>query len=253
MSSGLYTQSQFPSPQQPNQPQFGPPQTAAPQYAAQQLSAPRPAASSGKFWLGLLMIGGGIALLFSLMIVAAVWYAVASLQGMLVGIGREAMVSIVETSAIPAGEQQEVIAQIDRVVAAHKVGEIDQTDLDALMTRLDDSPVMVYIAMYGADEFYIDELGLAGADEERVRAAYRRALYAVSYGNADQDELFLALPDDELFDQKLADNPDEAKALLMASVEKFHDLADKANVPPVPPTIDIGDEAKKLVDEMLSR
>lgn len=251
MSSGLYTQSQFPSPQQSNQPpqpQFGPPPTGTLQYAA-----PRPAASSGKFWLGLLMIGGGIALLCSLLVVAAVWYAVASLEGMLVGLGREAMVAMVQESSIPAGEQQEVIAQIDRVVDAHKVGEIDQADLDALMTRLDDSPVMVYIAMYGADDFYVEQLQLAPADEDRVRTAYRRALYAVSYGNADQDELFMALPDDELFDQKLADNPEEAKALLMASVEKFHDLADKASVPPVPPTIDIGDEATKLVDEMLAR
>jgi hypothetical protein len=247
MSSGLYTQSQFPSPQQPQQPPFGP-QTAAPQYAEQ-----RPAPSSGKFWLGLLMIGGGIALLCSVLVVAAVWYAVASLEGMLVGLGREAMVAMVQESSIPAGEQQEVIAQIDRVVAAHKVGEIDQADLDALLTKLDDSPVMVYIAMYGGDDYYIEQLQLAPADEDRVRAAYRRALYAVSYCNADEDEFFMALPDDELFDQQLADNPDEAKALLMASVEKFHDLADKANVPVVPPAIDIGDEAKKLVDEMLTR
>jgi hypothetical protein len=199
------------------------------------------------------MIGGGMAILFSVLVVAAVWYAVSSLEGMLIGVGRDGMVAMVQESDIPEQEKTEVVAQIDRTVAAYQAGAIDQADLDGLLTRLDDSPVMAYVAWYGAEDFYLDECELPAADEARVRAAYRRALYGVSHGKLDADAIFLTLPDDEEFDEKLGDNPDQAAALLLKSAQRFHELADKAGVPILPPAIDVGDEAKKLVDELLAK
>jgi hypothetical protein len=246
MSSGLYTQPQFPPPQQPAPP-FGPAQLGP------ATNVPARTSGSGKFWLGLLMIGGGLALLFSVLVVAAVWYAVSSLEGMLLNVGREGMVAMVQESDIPEQEKTEVIAQVDRVVAAYKSGEIDQADLDRLMTGLDDSPVMAYIAWYGAEDFYLEECELPAADEALLRESFRRALYGVSYGKLDPESVFLTLPDDEQFDRNLSDAPEKAAAMVRDSAVKIDKLCDEAGVPMNPPSIDIGDEAKKLVDELLTK
>lgn len=243
MSSGLYTQPQFPSAPEPSQS----PSFTQPQYS------PAARGGSGKFWLGLLMIGGGAMILLSLLVVAAVWYAVSSLEGMLIGVGRDGMVAMVQESDIPEQEKTEVVAQIDRVVTAYQAREIDQADLDGLMTKLDDSPVMAYVTWYGAEDFYLDQCELPAADEARLRTAYRRALYGVSHGKLDADSVFLAFPDDEEFDEKLADKPDQAAALLLKSAERFNELADQAGIPANPSAIDVGDEAKKLVDELLAK
>jgi hypothetical protein len=244
MSSGLYTQPQFPSPQQPS--------PSAPQFGSSQY-APASRGGSGKFWLGVLMIGGGMALLFSVLVVAAVWYAVASLDGMLVGLGREGLVAMVHESDLPAGEKGEVVAQIDRVVAAYKAGEIDQADLSDLMTRLDESPVMIYIAWYGAEDFYMVECELPAADQARVRMAVRRAMLGMCQRRIDEDELYAALPDPERFDLAIQDSPEAGAAVLMKSVERMERLADEAGIPSDVPEVDIGDEAKKLVDELLAK
>ena len=240
MSSGLYTQPpQVPPSQVPTQPY--------PQPYAQ------PRASGGNWIFTLLLIGGGVLLLGSVLVVAAVWWAVTSLENFVVDLGREGMVAMVEESDLPAQEKDEVTVQIDRVVAAYKAGQIDQTDLERLMTRLDESPAMAYIAWAGVDQFYLDELELPADEQARAKSAFQRAMYGVSTGKIDEEKMYDAMPDDEAFDRALSDSPEAAREQYRKSIDKLQALADEAGIPPEAPAVDVSEELKKLIDEMLAK
>jgi hypothetical protein len=234
MSTGLYTQPQYP----PSPPQY--------EYAA-------PPKSGGNWMLSLLLIGGGVLLICSLLIVGAVWYAVSSLEGWMVGLGREGMVAMVEESDIPPGEKKEVVVQIDRVVSAYKSNEIGQEDLDRLLTGLDDSPVMTYISFYGLHDYYLEDTNLPEKEQDKLKLAWRRAVHGMFAGKISTDEFYDAIPFDDHFEEALAGSEEEAHQLLRKWLARMNKMADDAGVPADPPPVDIGDEAKKLVDRLLSK
>jgi hypothetical protein len=237
MSSGLYTQPQYPNPQFPPSP---------PQYAA----GPR----GGSSWiLSLLLVGGGVLILASVLFVGAVWYAMSSLEGWMVGIGREGMVAVVEQSEIPPAEKKEVVAQIDRVVAAYKAHEIGQDDLDRLLTGLDDSPVMTYISFYGLHNYYLEDTSLPQDEQDELKLAWRRAAHGMFAGKISTDEFYDAIPFDDHFEEALAHSEKEANELLRKWLARMEKMADDAGTPADPPAVDIGDETRKLVDRLLAK
>jgi hypothetical protein len=240
MSSGLYTQ---------------PPQVPPSQFPTQPYPQPyaQPRASGSNWIFTLLLIGGGVLLLGSVLIVGAVWWAVSSLEGLVIDMGRESMVALVDESELPAAEKDEVTQQIDRVVAAYKAGEIDQSDLERLMMRLDESPAMGYIAWAGVDQFYLDELELPADEEARAKTAFLRALHAMSTGKIDEEKIYDAMPDDEAFDRALSDSPEAAREIYRKSIAKLQTLADEAGVPAEVPQVDVSGELAKLIDEMLAK
>jgi hypothetical protein len=234
MSTGLYTPQQYPQSQFPSasQPYGSPPQ-------------------SGNNWIfSVLLIGGGVMLLACVLIVGAIWYAVSSLEGWAVGLGRETLVAVVEQSDIPPPEKKEVVAQIDRVVDAYKKKEIGQEDLDRLLTGLDDSPVMTYIAYYGLADYYLEDTTLPEDDQAELKQAWRRATYGMFTDKISTSDFYSALPFDEHFDGA---TDKEANELIRKWQARMDKLADKAGIPGNPPAIDIGDETKKLVDHLLAK
>ncbi|MCI0359272.1 MAG: hypothetical protein L0211_12405 [Planctomycetaceae bacterium] len=234
MSSGLYTQPQYQPPQYPSAPQ---PYSSPPQ--------------SGNNWiLSLFLVGGGVLLLVSVLIVGAVWYAVSSLEGWAVGFGREVLVAVVDESDIPPAEKREVVAQIDRVVDAYKKKEIDQDDLDRLLTGLDDSAVMTYISYYGLQDYYLEDTTLPEAEQAELQLAWRRATYGMFTDKISIDDFYDALPFDDHFEGA---TEKEANELMSKWTARMKKLADKAGIPDDPPAVDIGDETKKLVDELLAK
>ena len=240
MSSGLYTQ---------------PPQVPPSQFPTQPYPQPyaQPRASGGNWIFTLLLIGGGVLLLGSVLVVGAVWWAVTSLESFVVDLGREGMVAMVEESDLPAQEKDEVTVQIDRVVAAYKAGQIDQSDLERLMIRLDESPAMAYISWAGVDQFYLNELELPADEQARAKSAFQRAMYGMSTGKIDEEKMYDAMPDDEAFDRALSDSPEAAREQYRKSIDKLQALADEAGIPPEAPAVDVSEELKKLIDEMLAK
>ena len=235
MSSGLYTQPQFQPPQYPAQPQFAsPPQ-------------------GGSNWIvSLMLIAGGVLLLFSLLIVAAIWWAVSSVEGWMMSLGREGVVAIVEESDIPPAEKKEVVAQVDRVMAAFKSGEMDQDDLERLLIGLEDSPLMTYISFYGMKDYYIEDTNLPEDKQAELHLAWKRAAYGMFTGKISTDEFYDSLPYDDHLEHAIDTSEEEGNELMIKWIGRMKKLADDAGVPSDPPDIDIGDEAKKLVDELLA-
>ncbi len=249
MSTGLYTPQQ--NPQYPGQ-QYPGQSYPNPQYPpAQQYAAP---SRGGSNWiLSLLLIGGGVLLIACVLIVGAVWYAVSSIEGWVVGLGREGIVAMVEESDIPPAEKTEVIAQVDRVVAAYKADEIGSEDLERLLTGLDDSFLMTYISYYGIQEYLLEDSDVPPEEQAALKLAWRRVAHGLFTGKITREEFEESLPSDDAFEQAVEESPDARNDVLRKWHTRMTTLADEAGVPADPPPVDIGDEAKKLVDELLAK
>jgi hypothetical protein len=261
MPATLYTESSQPTvPLTP----LGPPALGSPAlgpsalYGAEPFTnaacAPlAPPSRSGASWvLTALFAVGGVLAVCSLFVVIAIWWAVNSFEGWMVGLGREGIVAMVEESNIPADEQREVKEQVDRVVAAYKAGKVKQEDLNRLLLDLDSSPAMAYISCAGIEEYYLEDCDLPPDVAVRVRAAFGRAVYGVSQGTVDVEDYYAALPDDEEFDNALSESDEGASALMQKSIDRMQKLADRAGVPADPPAVDIGGEMKRVVDQLLA-
>ncbi len=228
----------------PNQPQFDP---TAP-YAA-------PRKKSGLSWLwGLLFIFLGFLFLGGVVCVAGVCYVAANLDKWVVGIGREAIVAGINDSELPPGEKNEVITQVDRLVAAYKERKINQADLERVFTELQDAPALQALALYGIEDQYLEGSSLTGQELDEARLTFQRALRAVYEGKLSDETFYTILPGGEFEDVRLAstDTPDNADDDLRESLVKLKVIADNAGIPTEPFQLDIGDEVKKLVDRALA-
>lgn len=242
--------------------------TSEPQFPTPFQQPPR---RSGHTWLiSLLCIGVGVLILGGAVCVAGVWYVTANVDRWLVGLGREAIVAMIDDSEIPAEEKTEVIAQVDRIVNAYKERKIDQTDLERVLTELEKSPALIVIGLYGIDEAYLAGAELEDEEIAQGRRTFERVLRGVYEGKIKEDTLFAALPgaaafpmqaeDAENLDKfgaevtlaSLAAGDDIAADDLREALAKLKNVADNAGIPDEPFQLDIGDEVKKLVDIALA-
>jgi hypothetical protein len=243
----------------PTEPQFVPPSFYQP-----------PRRSSHGWVFSLLLIGFGVLTLGGIVCVAGVWYVTANIDRWLVGLGREAIVAMIDDSEIPAQEKNEVIAQIDRVVTAYKERKIDRADLERVLSELEQSPALTLISLYGIDEEYLAGSELPADELEQGRRTFERVLRGVYEGKIEEDDLYAALPGQKSIDMDIKDEADLGKlreAITLASNEQrgpFADddlreslarlkvMADNVRIPDEPFQLDIGDEFKKAVDKALA-
>jgi len=216
--------------------------------------------------VSLLFIGLGILLIGGAVCIGGVWYVASNIDRWLVGIGREAIVSMINDSELPEQEKKEVITQVDRVVTAYKERKITQADLERIMTELQDSPALLALELYGIEEEYLADTKLPEKEIEKGRRTFQRVLRGVYEGKITQDDFFAALPDDaaELSSEevkgksvqeqiRLASNKAEESFDddLRLALTKLKVLADNVGIPDEPYQLDIGDAVKKLVDQAL--
>src|SRR5262245_32198222 len=216
---------------------------------------PPPPKKSGISWLmGLVLIFLGFVFLFGVLCVAGVCYVASNLDKWVVGIGREAIVASINDSELPEGEKTEVIEQVDRVVSAYKEGKIDQTDLERVFTDLQDAPAIKALALFGIEEQFLEDSSLSEKEIEQGRRTFQRVLRGVYEGKISDEAFFAALPgfeDDEI--RPASTNAAEvADDDLRETLVKLKVMADNAKIPNEPFQIDISDEVKKLVDQVLA-
>jgi hypothetical protein len=230
----------------PSQPAFGPPVQQQP-----------PRGSGMKWLISLLLIFLGFVMLGGVLCIAGVWYVASNIDKWVVGIGREAIVAAINDSELPQEEKAEVITQVDRLVAAYKEKKIDQSDLERVMTELQDAPALQALALYGIEEEFLQGVSFPPAELEQAHRTFERALRGVYEGKINDEVFYAALPgfDDDQEVRLAANNPalDEAAAEddLRELLVKLKVMADNAGIPNEPFQLDIGDEVKKLVDRAL--
>jgi hypothetical protein len=168
-------------------------------------------------------------------------------------LGREGVVAVVEDSLLPTHEKTEVIAQVDRIAAAYKAGEIGQEKLDELFVKLGDTPVSAYIAFFGQEEQFLADSTLATPEQEALRLACRRGLCGLFSGKISEDQYFDAMPDGYQYEQALAHSQERADEIVRNWSLNLHQICDDAGVSINPPAVDVGGEMRRLVDELLAR
>jgi hypothetical protein len=207
----------------------------------------------GMFVVGVLLCAGGV------------WYVRQNADKWVAAMVREVIVASINSSEIPAGEKTEVIAQIDRVVEAYKKGRIKPQDLEPMMKKLETSPAFLLIQTWGLEKAYLDPSGLPAEEKEAGRRTIERAFRGLCEQKITQQQFSGVVPQQQFQSAEVKiDNgktvvkqrrgpgnqlTDEEVRKLLADLKK---LADDANIPDEPFEIDIGDEVKKLVDEVLA-
>jgi hypothetical protein len=228
----------------PNQPSFSP------------TPFQQPPRKSGMSWLlSLVLIGLGFLFLGGVVCVAGVWYVASNLETWVVGLGREAIVAGINDSELPQEEKAEIIAQVDRVVAAYKEGKLTPADLERVMTQLEDAPAIKALALYGIENAYLEGSSLSEQELAEARTTFNRVLRGVYEGKISDETFWNTLPGDEDEKVHLAStnaNDDNFDDELRLSLAKLKVLADNARIPDEPFQLDIGDEVKKLVDQALA-
>jgi hypothetical protein len=248
----------------PSDPQF------APNTYQQPNSLAKPRSSRNRWLLGLLLVFLGFFIFGSIVVVGGVYYVATNLDRWLVGLGREALVAMINESEIPVEEKTEVIAQVDRVVTAYKERKINQADLEKALNELNEAPALKVLSLYGLDEVFLTSSGLSEEEITTGRRSYERVLRGVYEGKFTEEELYAVLPLDAE-DQanpaqdanaenagdniRLVNNSDSKTATdddIRESLVKLKVMADNASIPSEPFQLDIGDEVKKLVDRLLA-
>ena len=235
----------------PSNPQF------APQF-------PPPKKSGFPWLISLLLIFVGMMFLGGVLLVGGIWYVAANADRWLVGLGREAIVAMIQDSEIPAQEKTEVIEQIDRVVTAYKDRKINQEDLNRVLTELQDSPALTVVSLYGIDESYLADSKLSEAEIAAGRRAFQRVIRGVYEKKIEEDALYDALPEEREMSTgnqtdgaivRPASTNSESEISdddLREAITKLKVMADNAQIPDEPFQLDIGDEIKKVVDKALA-
>jgi len=208
----------------------------------------------GLFIVGVLLCAGGV------------WYVRQNADKWVARMVREVIVASINGSEIPAGEKTEVVAQIDRVVDAYKQGRIKAEDLEPMMKKLEKSPAFLLIEAWGLEKTYLDPSGLPADEKAAGRRTIERAFRGLCEQKITPQQFSGVVPQQQFQSQaevkidngktvvKQSRGPgsqltDEQVQKLLADLKK---LADDANIPDEPFEIDIGDEVKKLVDEVLA-
>jgi hypothetical protein len=198
----------------------------------------------------------GIIVLGGVLCVAGVCYVASNLDKWVVGLGREAIVAAINDSELPDEEKTEVITQVDRLVTAYKEKKIDQSDLERVMTELEDSPALRALALYGIENEFLEGVDLPPAELAQARQTFGRALRGVYEGKINDEVFYAALPGYDEEPVRLAStNANEPETTeeddVRELVAKLKVMADNAGIPNEPFQLDIGDEVKKLVDRAL--
>jgi hypothetical protein len=168
--------------------------------------------------------------------------------------GSQAMKDAIQATNLPEQEKAELGVEIDRVADAFRQGQLSARQVGAITEMIMNSPLAGAIAVAVADAQYFDASGLS--DEEK--AAGRITLQRFTLGALDEripeakrDEVLALIGDkDDSGNWKLRDrvSDEELRAFLTTAQAE----ADAAGIEPEPPTADLSDELKRIIDSALA-
>jgi hypothetical protein len=112
---------------------------------------------------------------------------------------------------------------------------------------------MTYISFYGIQDYLLEESTVPAEEQEALRLAWRRVAHGMFSGKISRDEFENSIPSDVAFEEAVEESPDARNEVLRKWQARMTKLADDAGAPADPPAVDIGDEARKLVDRLLAK
>lgn len=210
---------------------------------------PKSASGSGCLW-ALLFGGIGFVVVVALVCGVGGYYAFKNAKSLAVDFARNVAVEVIKDSDLTDEDQQEVIAQVDRVVAAYKSGEIDEKDLEKILTEIQTSPLLPLAVVYGVEKQYLDKSGLTADEKADARKQLQRLIRGGIEKKIPQNDVEALMgplqqvgPNGER--QMKPTLTDEEIKTFVAGAKK---LADDAKIPDEEFKVDIGEEVKRIVD-----
>lgn len=188
-----------------------------------------------------------------LVVLGAVWLYLFG-KDLMADSARDALVEVIEESAIQKDEQQEMIVQIDRLAEGFKAGSVGYGAMAQILTELAEGPVMAVLAVIALETNYVLPSGLSEEEKAGAHLTLERVarglveetiteedldhvLEVVSIREGEDGERVLK---DELTDEELREFLIRARA-----------LADTAGVPEEPIEVDLGDALREAIDRAL--
>lgn len=168
--------------------------------------------------------------------------------------GSATLKQAIEQTELPIEERDEINAQIDRIAAAFRAGQLDGVALERLVKNLVESPLMTMIAASAIDKKYIAASGLNDAEKAAAQVTLQRYLRGAIDDKFNQQQIDAAMK--SVADQKgpgqweLREHvtDDELRQFLKTAQEQ----ADAAGIPAEIEAVDPSDEFKRIVDEALA-
>jgi hypothetical protein len=215
------------------------------------------------------MIGAGVVALGAAAL-GLVWYSAPVNSVASVELERQSLIRMIEEDwFLPASEQAQVIAQVNRVCDLHAAGTITYDECEGVFTQLIEAPLFTILSANAFEEDYVQGSGLSNDEQQQTKRALQRVLRGVFAGTISQDEFYAALPSiyswedafsedelagmgDEEIDAVLDKYPDPTDDDLRLSLAKLKSLADRESIPDEPFTVDFSDEMTKVVDRALA-
>jgi hypothetical protein len=192
-----------------------------------------------------LLIGSGV----------AGWLLYTKFPGWAAGKGADAIVKEIEKSELAEEDKQQVITQVRRIQDAVESGEISWQDAPRVAERIMESPLLTIGMVQLVYKKYVVSSGLS--DQEKATAEL--TLQRVARGMSEEKITFQQIEQGPL--PRIAYQKDEHRWEFKQSVDdetlrKFLDecqqLADTAEIPEEEYRVNIGEEMKQLVDDILA-
>lgn len=181
-------------------------------------------------------------------------------------VGRAAATAAVENSDFSEEDKQEMTAQIDRVAAGYKAGEIELNEAMSVMVKLSNSPLFSLAALRKVQESYVKPSGLSEQEKSDALLSIGRVSRGIVERQIEPVRLE-ALHDKHLMvveEVKSEFEDGEMRKIKQFKVEVTDDelreylaelkkLADDASIPAESYEPDVGGEFKRIVDEALAK
>lgn len=173
------------------------------------------------------------------------WFASFATEGIRQGI---------EAAQLPAQEQQEIMAQVDRVATAFRDQTISNEQLGKLLEKLVQSPLMGSMMVAAVEQHYFAKSGLSEEEKSDGQQTLRRFIRGAFDGKINEAAIDSAMAHvsdrDAAGNIKLRERVSDAD--LRAFLAEAKQQADAAAIPEQPAEIDPSNEFKKIVDEAMN-
>lgn len=164
-----------------------------------------------------------------------------------------AVVAAVNDSDLSAEDKQKITAEMDRLLAEYKAGNVSQEQVRSALEELGKSPLPVLIMAYAAMENFVTPSGLSDTEKAEAKLAFQRIARGTFQKKIDPDDLETALnyvsKKDFNGNRQLKSRVSDEE--LRSLVKECTRVADEAEIPNEPFEVEFAAEVKRIVDRAL--
>ena len=184
---------------------------------------------------------------------AGSWFAFTKGPALIARFARQGIAEAMQETDLPEDQQKRILEQVDRVVNAVIDGRVTMDDFQATVQQVSESPLVGLIAVAALEAKYLNDSGLSDEEKAEATLTIRRVMRGVMDEKIQPEQLESAM---EVIAERQGDN--EWRLRNRVTDDELRDflaqckaVADEAGVEVDPAPVDLADEVRKLVDQLL--